>query len=413
MREKRASRNNRQIAGTHSKKEKAKPAGKKPCAKSYAVKRENCKADGEEKQVKLIESGFSYNEALFGEHQGKELRVLITGGAGYLGSVLTTILLARGYSVSVYDRFIYDQISLEELEAHENLRIYEGDIRDGELLAAVAKRCDVIVNLAAIVGDEACMVDPDVTWEINVLAVGEIARIAKDAGIKKVIHASTCSNYGRNGHKILNESAPLNPISLYARSKVESENLLIKELSSNDTTKGYIMRFSTLFGFSRRPRFDLVVNTMTASAWKHGRVRINGGGQWRPLLHVSDAASAILSVIEAEESDIENNIFNVGSDDMNFRIVDIGNVIKEVVPEVRIERVPTAIDKRDYRVDFSRIRRELGFVPSYSVAAGVREILFALDSSGNIDPEHPQYSNFKFLSLNNEVLQWDKPLIML
>ena len=350
------------------------------------------------------------SEALFGLSSRESKKVLITGGAGYLGSILTAKLLNLGYRVSVYDRFIYRRDSLDELKGHENLRIYEGDIRDYELLSAVVKGHDVVVNLAAIVGDEACMVDPDSTIDINVNAVRMLARISAHHKVKKLIHASTCSNYGCNGNDILNEDAPLSPLSLYARSKVKSEGILMEELKDTDTSP-YILRFSTLFGYSRRPRFDLVVNTMTAHAWKYGWIRINGGTQWRPLLHVADASKAIETIISADKREVTSNVFNVGSNKMNFQIVELAKRIKSIIPAIELKIVPEDEDKRNYRVDFTRIKRELGFSPDVTLEMGIKEIIFSLDSGRFFDPEEVVYSNFKFLSSNPDTIKWGVPIV--
>jgi len=350
------------------------------------------------------------SEALFGTSPRESRKVLITGGAGYLGSVLTSKLINLGYRVSVYDRFIYKRDSLEELKGHENLRIYEGDIRDYELLSAVVKGHDVVVNLAAIVGDEACMVDPDSTVDINVNAVRMLARISVHHKVQKLIHASTCSNYGCNGQDILDENAPLNPLSLYARSKVKSEELLMEELEGTETVP-FILRFSTLFGFSRRPRFDLVVNTMTAHAWKYGWIKINGGNQWRPLLHVSDASKAIETIISVDAREVANRVFNVGSNKMNYRITELAERIKAIMPAIELKIIPEDEDKRNYRVDFTRIEKGLGFFPDVTLEMGVREIIFSLDSGRYFDPEEVVYSNFKFLSSNPETIKWGVPIV--
>ncbi|OQX82687.1 MAG: hypothetical protein B6D63_07390 [Candidatus Latescibacteria bacterium 4484_7] len=350
----------------------------------------------------ILERRTDLNEILFGSRVLHSEKVLVIGGGGYLGSTLTAKLLSKGYMVSVYDRFIYGKNSLKEIEGNEALRVFEGDIRDLELLEAVMKGHDIVVNLAAIVGDEACMVDPDTTWEINTESIGRIAAMAKRHHVKKMIQASTCSNYGQNGSDIVNEEAPLRPLSLYAKSKVEGEKILLSELSDGPGPKPIVLRFSTLFGYSRRPRFDLVVNTMAAHAWKYGKIKVRGGSQWRPLLHVSDAAEAIISAIEKENGG--KKIFNVGANHLNKTILELGKTIQSVIPGIDMEIVQEAVDKRNYRVDFSRIKETFEFEPEYSIETGVLEIIFALDSSGMMDPENEIYSNFKWLSGNSEMI---------
>jgi nucleoside-diphosphate-sugar epimerase len=350
------------------------------------------------------------DEMLHGSYRSPNRSILIIGGAGFLGSALVRLLSEEDYSITVLDRFIYGPRSLSQAPSHGDLRIYTGDVRDEETLEELMRGKETVVNLASIVGDEACLINREATWEINVESVRLISNIARKTGVQRIIQASTCSTYGKNGGEFLKEDTPLAPLSLYAESKVESEKLLLKETIGGMDPPCCILRLSTLFGFSRRPRFDLVVNTLTAHAWKRGRITIYGGNQWRPLLHVGDAARAIKKVIEAPRKLIAGKIYNTGHDNLNLTINQIGQTIKEILPETEIEVDSRVIDQRNYRVDFSLIRGDLHFTPEYSVSNGIFELIHALDTDNLIDPELPVYSNYKWLVENPGLLDREEVL---
>jgi len=324
--------------------------------------------------------------------------IVVLGGAGFLGSVLTNQLIQAGHNVTVLDRFMYDDHALRSISDRINLSVYRGDIRDEDLLNELLEGKETVINLAAIVGDEACRIDQEATIDINTKAPGLIAEAAKRAGVKRLLHASTCSTYGKNGDNLLNENSPLLPLSLYAGSKVESEKLLWSETGGGRSPACCIFRFSTLFGYSFRPRFDLVVNTLTGHAWNRGAITIFGGNQWRPLLHVSDAARAIKMAAESDPGIISGRIFNTGSSELNMTIMDVGRLVKECLPETVMDVEDQICDERDYRVDFSRIREELGFTPRHSVKTGIMELVQALESGEAVNTSEPVYSNYRWLS---------------
>ncbi len=332
--------------------------------------------------------------------------VLILGGAGFLGTTLSRLLIESGHRVTVLDRFFYGGNSLESMSASARLRIRRGDVRNASLVGEMMAGKDTVVNLAAIVGDEACRIDPQATWEINVEAAAQAAALAEEGGVKRFIHTSTCSTYGKNGGGLLDEDTRLVPLSLYAESKVESERSLMDAHAAGKDTAICILRLSTLFGFSRRPRFDLVVNTLTGHAWKKGKITIFGGSQWRPILHVGDAARAILKAVESEPGKIAGRVYNTGGEELNLTITDIGARIKEIMPRIEVAVESGSTDERDYRIDFSRIRNELGFTPRYSISNGVHELIHALETSEGMDPENPIYSNYRWLSGNRDLLDY-------
>jgi nucleoside-diphosphate-sugar epimerase len=342
---------------------------------------------------------------LFGRKEQDKKHIVILGGGGYLGTTLAETLAEDYYDVTVVDRFLYGNSSMRNLRQSERVNILVADIRDEEALEKAMSNGDVVVNLAAIVGDEACQLCESATMEINTESMVTIAGVAKKTGIERIIHASTCSTYGKNGAGLLKEDCPLTPLSLYAESKINSEELLLRETDGGMSPASCIFRFSTLFGYSRRPRFDLVVNTLTGHAWKRGKITIFGGNQWRPLLHVGDAARALKKAIESPKEIIGGKVYNVGGDNLNMTIERIGISIKNILPAIEIEIEEDVTDHRDYRVDFSRIRKQLDFVPEYSISNGVLELIQALDSEKDLDPDLPVCSNYKWLNSRKELLQ--------
>jgi nucleoside-diphosphate-sugar epimerase len=234
------------------------------------------------------------------------------------------------------------------------------------------------------------------------MATRMIAEVAKGSGIRRFCFASTCSVYGANDH-MLDEWSELNPISLYARSKLASEKVLMQ--MADEFFSPVILRFGTVYGLSGRTRFDLVVNLLTARAVVDGKITVFGGGQWRPFLHVNDAALALMKAVEAPTDLIHGEVFNVGSNEQNYQLAEAAQIIQSLVgldgrfPEITDMGADT--DIRNYRVDFAKITKILGFIPEWTLQEGIQQVIAALESGDVKDYRDSMYSNVKFLSEEN------------
>lgn len=321
--------------------------------------------------------------------------VLVTGGAGYIGSILVRKLLDRGYDVTVLDALVYGDESLRDLYGHQGFDLIHDDLRNIEAVVRALQYADAVVHLGAIVGDPASALDEKLTLEINLAATRLIAEAARGFGVQRFIFASTCSVYGASD-QILDERSALNPVSLYARTKIDSERVLLA--LNDDRFAPVILRFGTVYGLSPRPRFDLVINLLAAQATCEKRITIFGGDQWRPFIHVDDAAEAILKCLEAPLHAVKGQIFNVGSDDQNYQIAQLGDLIKQLIPDVQVIHQGEDVDRRNYRVSFSKFQKHLGFTPRRTVADGILEIKAAIEQGRIHDYRDARYSNYKTLS---------------
>ncbi len=301
-------------------------------------------------------------------------RVLVTGGAGFIGSHLTRMLLDRGYHVRVLDRFDYGRAGLEGLQ-HPNLQVIQGDICNSRDVSRAVRNVDGVIALAAIVGDPACNLDPEETINLNYTATKILAETCNLYGVRRLVFASSCSVYGASSQNLLTESSRLNPVSLYARTRVLSENILFDR---HGDVEPVVVRLATVFGLSPRMRFDLVVNTLTVRAVTERRITIFGGNQWRPNVHCRDAARAFILALEAPVGNVAGQVFNLGGDALNHRISELGELVAGVVGGAEVEISGDVSDPRDYRVSFDKIRRVLGFEPQYSVTDGIREVVAAV-----------------------------------
>src|SRR5882672_9406406 len=323
--------------------------------------------------------------------------VLVIGGAGYIGSALLPKLLQRGHRVRLLDRFFYGTDPILPILDHPNLEIVKADFRRVDKLVECMRGADAVIHLGAIVGDPACALDTDLTIEVNLIGTRTIAEVAKGYGIRRFIFASTCSVYGASSDdQLLTEESPLNPVSLYAVTKLASEKLLMNLASESFSPT--CLRFSTIFGLSGRTRFDLVVNLLTAKAVIEGKITIEGGHQWRPFLHVDDAALALLHTLEAPLPKVHNEFFNVGGDEQNYTIQQIGELILGQVPQAKLINVGSGGDQRNYKADFRKIREQLGFCPQRSIAEGVKQVIDLIQRGGVQNYGAAKYSNVKFLT---------------
>ncbi len=254
---------------------------------------------------------------------------------------------------------------------------------------------NAVVLLAAIVGDPASARRPEQTIDTNFLAVKTIASACKLKGINRFIYASTCSVYGI-GKSVLDENAPLNPVSLYAKTKIASEESIMSLVKPDNDFAPVIMRMSTLYGYSPRMRFDLVVNTMTMSAYLEKQINVFGGEQWRPLLHLEDAAEAYIKVLDADLSLIKGKIYNVGSEVQNFKIKNVAETISDTLGNTKINIEHTNTDERDYRVSFKKIQDELNFSVQHTIPDASKEIYNKLKSKEIKDPKQKIYYNHYF-----------------
>lgn len=303
------------------------------------------------------------------------MRVLITGGAGYVGSTLAPLLLGAGHKVRVLDRLAYGGESLLGVWANPDFEFVHGDVRDPDKRREAVADCDAVVHLAAIVGDPACAREPDLAKAVNLEATLALIEESRKAGVQRFVFASTCSNYGKmtDPSKFVDEESELRPVSLYAETKVAVE----KELLKSGSTENWIptpLRFATVFGASPRMRFDLTINEFTMEMITKKHLVVFGEQFWRPYVHVFDAARGIALVLGSPRERVGGRVFNVGSTEQNLQKQQIVELIKPMAPDAKIEFVHKNEDPRDYRVSFSRILNELNYKTTRSVVDGIVEV---------------------------------------
>lgn len=323
------------------------------------------------------------------------MRILVTGGGGYLGSIVVRGLLSHGHEVRVLDSLRYGAGGIAGLDAQERFQFVQGDIRTAAVVENALEGVEAVIHLAALVGDPACAREADLARQVNEEASMQLLGLSRSRGIQRFIFASTCSNYGRmsNGSQFLTEDSDLQPISLYAQTKVAVERFLL-DSSYNHGPAATILRFATLFGLSPRMRFDLTVNEFTMEFMVRRRVTLYGEQFWRPYLHVRDAAQAVRLVLESPIEKVGGQAFNVGETGQNYQKGKLVELIRRQIGDsVRIERVAKEEDPRDYRVSFEKIKRELGFSILRPLEAGVREIVAAISLGLFTNLDDPIYRN--------------------
>lgn len=321
----------------------------------------------------------------------KDKKILVTGGAGYIGSVLVPLLLQHNYLVRVLDNFMWGGESLLGVLNHPLLDIQKGDVRNTSDMDKALEGIEAVVHLAAIVGDPACRQEPDLATETNLNASVRLFEMAQEKGVERFVFASTCSNYGKmaDPDQRCDETSDLKPVSHYARLKVDFEKHL---LQSKAEICCVALRFSTAYGLSPRMRFDLTINELTRDAVLKRELVIFGEKFWRPYCHTVDLARSCFFVLQADKQLVHKQAINVGDDDENFQKQMIADRIVREIPDVQIQYVQQIDDPRDYRVSFSKIR-SMGFVLSRRLPDGIREIRQAVENSIFADPYGIKHRN--------------------
>jgi nucleoside-diphosphate-sugar epimerase len=321
--------------------------------------------------------------------------ILVTGGAGYIGSHLVRKALRRDYNVRVLDNFTYGRHGLEDVWDHPNLEIIEGDIANIRDVVQGVKGVDSVIALAAIVGDPACGINAEETLNMNYESTKIITEACDFYGVDRLVFASSCSVYGAKGDGYITEESALNPVSLYARTRILSEDIIFDRCGD---VVPVVLRLATAFGLSHRMRFDLVVNTLTVRGIADGSFQIFGGDQWRPFVHCQDAADAFLMAAVAPEEQVGHEVFNVGSNSMNYQIQEVGEVVNEELESADMETIDSVEDERNYRVKFDKIMDRTDWRPSYDLRSGIQEMADAIRSDPSLqDYQQPIYSNVQIL----------------
>lgn len=300
-------------------------------------------------------------------------KILLIGGAGYIGSVLTKKLLLSGNSVDVFDKFIYlKKKNFEKIINHKKLNCIKGDSRHMDKVFESIKKCDAVVHLAEMVGDPLCEKRPTKTYVTNYLASITIASVCKNLGINKFIYISSCSVYGSNkDERLLDENSNINPLSVYAKLKAICEKTIITNLGNN--FRPCILRLGTVFGNSLRPRYDLVVNLFAGQVANNKTINIEGGQQWRPFIHVEDVCNAIILILKLPQNKTNGQIFNLVGE--NIRIIDLGKKIQKIYPKAKVLISKTRKDFRDYKVSSQKAKKYLKFKPKFSITYGLKTMV--------------------------------------
>jgi nucleoside-diphosphate-sugar epimerase len=318
------------------------------------------------------------------------MKVLVTGGAGYIGSVLVRQLLKKKHKVRVLDSLKFSGDALYDVCQHKNFELIKGDIRNPKDVAKALKGIDAVAHLAAIVGDPACKKFETEANEVNGSGSRAFFEACEKAGVKRFVFASTCSNYGKmkDPNSFVTETSELRPVSLYAELKVAFEKYLLEEKKSSPVC-ATALRFSTVYGFSPRIRFDLTVNEFTRNVFLTGEQEIWGPEFNRPYCHVDDLARSVVLVIESPIEKVKGEVFNVGSTDENYTKRNLMEEIAKIIKKTKAIYVDAADDPRDYRVNSDKIKNVLGFTITKRVPDGIKEIYKTLQS-GLIDDPHAQ-----------------------
>ena len=323
------------------------------------------------------------------------MKVLVTGGTGYIGRVLVPKLVGEGYQVTVIDRkFLnYDDVDLEYSQL--GVKLKNDDIRycDPDEIRGF----DAVVDLAALSNDPSGDLDPIKTWDINYLGRVRIARLAKKLGTSRYILASSCSTYGFR-EDVANETSPVNPLTVYAEANraVEKDNLVLSDTNFSPMA----LRYATAFGFSKRLRLDIAINAMVYNAVTNKKIKLmRDGEQYRPFIHVKDMSTAIMKGLEADADIVSGEIFNAGSNEMNVKLKDVANMVKDSVDGCEIEWYGDP-DKRSYRVDFSKITNSLKFKAKYNVEYGIEEM-----KKEFLSPEFQYHNEMITLSVYRKLIE--------
>ena len=323
--------------------------------------------------------------------------ILVTGGAGYIGSILLRKLLLNNYRVICLDYLRYGGRSLIDIWDNTDFTFYKLDINNYSDVANVFRNHNIkgIVHLAAIVGDPACKLEPTLARQTNLEASINLLESAKQNGVERFIFASTCSNYGKmkDSDSYVDETSPLNPVSLYAELKVAFEQILINQNQHQSGFSPTVLRFATVYGMSPRMRFDLTVNEFTKEIALGRELVVYGENYWRPYCHVTDFSNAILAVLHAPTEKVAYDIFNVGDTTQNYTKKMIVKELYKLLPEMKVKYIKVGEDPRDYRVIFEKIKKAINFRISKTVPEGIKDILSCISLGIISNPDDPVFYN--------------------
>ena len=318
--------------------------------------------------------------------------VLVTGGAGYVGSLLVPKLLSAGYKVRVLDLYMYGDDVLSSVKGNPNLTEIKGDLRDIALLEKSIPGCNALIHLACISNDPSFELDPGLGKSINYDCFPDLVRVSKKHKVQRFIYASSSSVYGVKAEKNVTEDLPLEPLTDYSKYKALCEEILLKERAPGFAV--LVLRPATVCGYSPRLRLDLSVNILTNQAYHNKKITVLGGSQMRPNLHIEDMTDLYVQTLTLPDEKIDGKIFNAGYE--NHTIADIAGTVKGVVgQDVVIETKPTN-DNRSYHISSEKIRRELGFTPTHTIEDAVRDLTNAFKAGRVPDPmNNIRYYNIK------------------
>lgn len=324
--------------------------------------------------------------------------VLVTGGVGYIGLHLIEKLLKDDREIKILDNFSFGKTFLPDYLSHPNIEVFNGDISNIKDVVKSVKQIDSIIALAAIVGDPACSISPEETLNLNYEASKILVETANFYGVKRLVFASSCSVYGASDSEYLTEESTLNPVSLYAKTRIMSEDVLFDRCGNVEPV---VLRLATVFGHSPRMRFDLVVNLLTIKALIEKEYFVFGPSQWRPFIHCKDVAEAFYLASKADSDIVNGEVFNVGNTKHNYTLGDVGDIIKELIPDANYGIKTDVTDLRNYKVDFTKIEEKLKFKISINIKQGVQELIeqYTLNETYKNYKDHI-FSNYENLKMN-------------